>query len=361
MSAVTPGPRCAHHHLYSALARGMPAPPKVATSFQEILEQVWWRLDTALDLEMIRWSAMLGALEALENGTTAIIDHHESPNAIEGSLDVIAEACAEVGVRSVLAYGITDRHGPDGARRGLAENERFIRAGGRGLVGIHAAFTCTDASLRAAAELAEDLGVGVHIHVCEGVGDAGAPDRLAGLTRDDWLLAHCVHLPTDHALRGTILHNPMSNLNNAVGLREPGTLREPGGAGHRRDRRQRPGVLPAGLRPAALGGRHLRARRRPGRGWRPAGTWCPRHAPTRSPGPTTRWIPGTSPSRRGSCRAGSRSTGRWSSPTAGRPGSTPTRSAPRHGSRRPGCTPASESYSGSLAARPSSRPRQGAR
>ncbi len=221
MSAVTPGLVCAHHHLYSALARGMPAPPRVATSFQEILEQVWWRLDTALDLEMIRWSAMLGALEALENGTTAIIDHHESPNAIEGSLDVIAEACAEVGVRSVLAYGITDRHGPDGARRGLAENERFIRAGGRGLVGIHAAFTCSDASLRAAADLAADLGVGVHVHVCEGIGDADAPRRLAGLTRDDWLLAHGVHLPTDHALHGTILHNPMSNLNNAVGYANP--------------------------------------------------------------------------------------------------------------------------------------------
>ena len=129
MSAVTPGLVCAHHHLYSALARGMPAPPRVPTSFQEILEQIWWRLDVALDLEMIRWSAMLGALEALESGTTAIVDHHESPNAIEGSLDVIAEACAEVGVRSLLAYGITDRHGPDGARRGLAENERFLRAG----------------------------------------------------------------------------------------------------------------------------------------------------------------------------------------------------------------------------------------
>jgi hypothetical protein len=121
----------------------------------------------------------------------------------------------------VLAYGITDRHGPDGARRGLAENERFLRAGGRGLVGIHAAFTCSDASLRAAAGLAADVGVGVHVHVCEGVGDVDAPARLAGLTRDDWLLAHGVHLPTDHALRGTILHNPMSNLNNAVGYANP--------------------------------------------------------------------------------------------------------------------------------------------
>src|SRR5680860_637839 len=99
MADTTPGMVCAHHHLYSALARGMPAPPKQPTRFGEILEQVWWRLDTALDLDMIRASALLGATEALMSGTTAIVDHHESPNAIEGSLDVIAEACAEVGVR----------------------------------------------------------------------------------------------------------------------------------------------------------------------------------------------------------------------------------------------------------------------
>ena len=205
----------------------MPPPPAVPTNFQEILEQIWWRLDTALDLEMIRWSAMLGALEALENGTTAIVDHHESPNAIEGSLETIAEACAEVGVRINVAYGITDRHGADGARRGLAENEAFIKGGGPGMVGIHAAFTCSDESLEAAAGLAQDLGVGVHIHVCEGVGDIDAPKRLEGLTTDDWLLSHCVHLPTDHTLRGTILHNPMSNLNNAVGYADPARFSNP--------------------------------------------------------------------------------------------------------------------------------------
>lgn len=221
MSAVTPGLVCGHHHLYSALARGMPPPPKVPTSFQEILEQIWWRLDTALDLEMIRWSAMLGALEALEQGTTAIIDHHESPGEIEGSLDVIAEACAEVGVRVVCAYGVTDRHGPDGALRGIEENRRFLEAGGRGLVGIHAAFTCSDETLEAAAGLAEDLGVGVHIHVAEGIGDIDAPGRIAGLAKDDWLLAHGIHLEDDHGLPGTILHNPRSNLNNAVGYARP--------------------------------------------------------------------------------------------------------------------------------------------
>ena len=124
----THGMVCAHHHLYSALARGMPAPPRTPEGFLDILELVWWRLDVALDLETIEWSAKLGALEALERGTTCIIDHHESPNAIDGSLDVIADACAEVGVRVSCSYGVTDRHGADGARRGLEENDRFLAA-----------------------------------------------------------------------------------------------------------------------------------------------------------------------------------------------------------------------------------------
>ena len=217
----TPGLVCAHHHLYSTLARGMPAPPEAPTTFLGVLEQIWWRLDTALDLQMLEWAAKLGALEALEAGCTAIVDHHESPNAIEGSLSVIADACTEVGVRVVTCYGVTDRHGPDGARRGLAESDRFLAAGGRGMVGVHAAFTCSDETLAAAAELARRHGVGVHIHVAEGPDDAAATRRLEGLSADDWLLIHGVHLPDDHGVRGTIVHNPRSNMNNAVGYARP--------------------------------------------------------------------------------------------------------------------------------------------
>ncbi len=224
MGDTTPGLVCGHHHLYSALARGMPPPPRIPTSFLEILEQLWWRLDVALDLEMLRWSAMLGALEALECGTTAIVDHHESPSVIEGSLDVIAAACAEVGVRVVAAYGVTDRHGRDGARRGLEENERFLSSGGRGMVGVHAAFTCSDETLEAAAGLAADHGVGVHIHVAEGEVDAEAPRRLRHLVDARWLVVHGVHLsvpPPAGLAEATLAHNARSNMNNAVGYAKP--------------------------------------------------------------------------------------------------------------------------------------------
>jgi cytosine/adenosine deaminase-related metal-dependent hydrolase len=197
----------------------MPAPPQQPSNFLEILQQVWWRLDCALDLDMIYWSAKLGAMEALMAGTTGIIDHHESPNAIEGSLDVIARACDEVGVKVVCSYGVTDRHGVDAGQRGLEENRRFIKNGGRGMVGVHAAFTCSDELLNNAAGLAEDLGVGVHIHVAEGDDDIAAGERLEHLAQENWLLVHCVHLDRD--LRGTIAHNPRSNMNNGVGYARP--------------------------------------------------------------------------------------------------------------------------------------------
>ena len=225
MTDMTPGMVCGHHHLYSSLARGMPAPPKTPANFREILEQVWWRLDVALDLEMIKWSAMLGAAEALMCGTTAIIDHHESPNAIDGSLSVIADACATVGVRVNTSYGVTERHGLDAMHRGLVENERFIRSGGRGLVGVHAAFTMSNYGLEQAAGLANDLGVGVHIHVAEGIDDIDAGARLETLAQNDWLLVHCVYL--DRQLRGTIAHNPRSNMNNSVGYGQPTKWKNP--------------------------------------------------------------------------------------------------------------------------------------
>jgi cytosine/adenosine deaminase-related metal-dependent hydrolase len=234
MGATTPGFVCAHHHLYSTLARGMPSPPKTPHSFLSVLQQVWWRLDAALDLDMIYWSAKLGAAEALMSGTTCIIDHHESPNAIEGSLDVIRQACSEVGVRVNVSYGVTDRWQDDGtlldrvatssamtkgARLGLEENRRALLAGTTAMVGVHAAFTVSDETLHAASDLAREFGVGVHIHVAEGPDDADASLRLKDLAQDNWLIIHGVHLR--EPLRGVLVHNARSNMNNSVGYAKP--------------------------------------------------------------------------------------------------------------------------------------------
>ena len=130
-----------------------------------------------------------------------------------------------MGVRVDCCYGVTDRHGHEAALRGLAENERFIRSGGRGRVGVHAAFTCSDETLDAAAGLGADLGTGVHIHVAEGIDDVSAGARLQSLATDDWLIVHAVHLDRD--LPGTIAHNARSNMNNGVGYARPASRPNP--------------------------------------------------------------------------------------------------------------------------------------
>ena len=237
---VIPGNVCAHTHIYSALARGMPyrlAPP---TSFVEILQRVWWRLDRALDPVTIRASALVAGLEAVKAGTTTLVDHHASPNAIDGSLEIVADALAEVGIRSVLCYETTDRDGDAGARMGLDENARFLRAiagGGyplaRGMVGAHASFTLSDDTLDAVADLARTTEAGLHIHAAEDAADEvdavartglRVVDRLLALGALDagTLLAHGVQL-TRHeidavvAAGALVAHNPRSNMNNGVG------------------------------------------------------------------------------------------------------------------------------------------------
>lgn len=235
-TVIVPGNVCAHHHLYSALSRGMPyrlAPP---TTFTEILQRIWWRLDRALDERAIRASALRGGLDALRAGTTTIVDHHASPNAVDGSLDIIAETLAGLGVRSVLCYEVTDRDGPERAAAGVAENRRFLaRAEGlaRGMVGAHASFTLSDDTLGAVVDAARLGGTGVHIHVAEDAADQadaharfgmGVVERLdrAGVLAGDALLAHCVHVaPAEvHAVvdtGATVVCNARSNMNNAVG------------------------------------------------------------------------------------------------------------------------------------------------
>ncbi|NJN96023.1 MAG: amidohydrolase family protein, partial [Anaerolineales bacterium] len=175
---VMPGMICGHTHFYGAFARGMAIPGAPPENFMQILERLWWKVDRALTLEDSKYSALVGLVDAIRHGTTTLIDHHASPNHIDGSLDALAEAATESGLRVGLCYEVTDRNGPDGALAGIAENVRFLKRlqsspdpklGAS--FGLHAAFTVSDDTLDACVEASKGLATGFHIHVAEDKAD----------------------------------------------------------------------------------------------------------------------------------------------------------------------------------------------
>ena len=241
---VMPGNICAHTHFYGAFARGMPIPGQPPEAFPDILRKLWWPLDKSLNLEDVRASALIMLVDAIRNGTTTLIDHHASPNAIQGSLDVIAEAVDGSGLRAVLCYEVTDRDGEAKRTAGIEENQRFIQrtrqeqvAGGRvaATFGLHASLTLSDAALEACRQ-AVSQDVGFHIHVAEhpvdqydSLAKSGmrVVDRLLrhGMLGPHSIVVHAVHVDAREvnllAETGTwVTHQPRSNMNNGVGVPE---------------------------------------------------------------------------------------------------------------------------------------------
>lgn len=239
---VMPGNICAHTHFYGAYARGLAIPGAAPANFPEILERLWWSLDKALDRKSVEYSALVCLVDAIRHGTTTLIDHHASPNAIEGSLDVIAEAVDRSGLRANLCYEVTDRDGPERARAGINENVRFIEsvrrerpAEGRlgAMFGLHASLTLSDQTLHACRDACPD-DVGFHIHVAEDAADEydsleksgmRVVDRLEkhGILGPKSIIVHAVHIDAQEMLllkesRSWVSHQPRSNMNNAVGL-----------------------------------------------------------------------------------------------------------------------------------------------
>jgi putative selenium metabolism protein SsnA len=239
---VMPGNICAHTHYYGAYARGMAIPGPAPKDFPEILAKLWWPLDKALDEDSVRLSALVHLVDAVKHGTTTLIDHHASPNFIDGSLDVIADAVDQSGLRSVLCYEVTDRDGSEKAQAGIKENTRFIEraasgelAGGRlaATFGLHASLTLSDETLDACKQAAGE-GIGFHVHVAEHEADEydsleksglRAIDRLNkhGMLGPKTIVAHGIHIDAAEvrllAETGTWLtHQPRSNMNNGVGV-----------------------------------------------------------------------------------------------------------------------------------------------
>jgi len=222
-----------HHHVYSGLARGMPAPAKTPANFREILQYIWWNLDKMLDKETIEASALATAIACAKAGSTFAIDHHASPGYIRGSLEVIAGVFEKVGVGHLLCYEVTDRDGMHLAQDGLEENLHHIK-NHQGLIGLHASFTVSDQTLAQAARIMEETGAGVHMHLAEDLYDQHhciekygmrVAQRLQnfGFTRNSKsILVHGIHIDEKErellaSDKAWIAQNMESNLKNKVG------------------------------------------------------------------------------------------------------------------------------------------------
>jgi putative selenium metabolism protein SsnA len=255
---VMPGLINAHTHFYSTFARGL-TKAKPSANFVEVLNNLWWRLDSALTVEDCYYSALVPLLDAIRHGTTTLIDHHASPNAVAGSLTAIAKAVRQTGLRACLCYELSDRDGARIAQAGLDENVAFIRRCQRlgrrsgaavsssqpaapnseppalaALFGLHASFTLKNSTLEKAAALGHELQTGFHIHVAEAASDQQyaqahfrqrVVERLEkfGILGPQSIAAHCVHVTRREmdllaSSRTAVVHNPQSNLNNAVGI-----------------------------------------------------------------------------------------------------------------------------------------------
>lgn len=249
---LMPGNICAHTHFYGAYARGMAIPGESPKDFPEILEKLWWPLDKALDEQSIRFSTLVHLVDAIKHGTTTLIDHHASPNAISGSLDVIAQAVEESGLRALICYEVTDRDGEEKALAGIKENLRFIARVAEGNLvdgrlaatfGLHASLTLSDKTLEACrAALPDDAGF--HIHVAEHEIDqedslAKSGKRVVQRLADHGILgprsiaAHAIHVDEAEiellAETGTwVTHQPRSNMNNGVGVAQVERLLDAG-------------------------------------------------------------------------------------------------------------------------------------
>ncbi len=241
---MIPGLINSHHHAYSALARGIRLDAPIP-DFPARLENLWWRLDCALDRDGVRLSALVTAIESVRHGCTTVIDHHSSPAVIRGSLDAVSAGFGALGMTRVLCYETTDRNGPAALGDAIDENLAFAEAHAvdvevGALFGLHASFTLGAASLE---RIARDKphSLPIHVHMAEDLCDVnharsegfeGPLDRLHsfGLVTAESLIAHGVHLSNKEKtlaadLGVTVAHNPESNLNNRVGYADPDTLR----------------------------------------------------------------------------------------------------------------------------------------
>lgn len=198
----------------------------------EWLNEKIWPLEAKLQAEHIYYGTLLACIEMIKSGTTTFADMYFF-------MDQAARAVEQSGMRAVLARGLigTAPHG----LQALEENKELIRqyqgaANGRitTMLGPHAPYTCPPDYLEKVMAAAEELGVGLHIHVAETATEYAdivnqygkspvAHLESLGLFKYPTLAAHCVHLDNSDieilAKNGvSVAHNPESNMKLASGI-----------------------------------------------------------------------------------------------------------------------------------------------
>lgn len=248
---LIPGLIISHDHLYSSLARGIALKKDSPRNFYEILDKLWWKLDLALDRDSVYYSALIGLIDAIKSGVTTIIDHHASFGYIKNSLDEIENAQNQIKLRVSTCFEVSDRWGEDKAKESIQENLRFIekhKSKKNSFIvptfGLHALFTISEKTLKICSEIVKEYKTPIHVHVSEDRFDRDYNIRFFGLSpverlykenilNEKTLLVHCVHIDENDInlikeKNSIVIHNPESNMNNAVGLPDIFKLLEKG-------------------------------------------------------------------------------------------------------------------------------------
>ena len=225
---AVPGLINCHTHAAMTLLRGYADD----LPLMQWLSEKIWPLEAKLESEDIYWGSMLCCLEMIKSGTTSFADMYFH-------MPEVARAVEKAGMRACLSRGLIGI-GPE-ADSALEQSRQFVKdwhgaANGRitTMLGPHAPYTCPPDYLKKVIALADELGVGIHIHLSESrtevediTRDYGkSPVKLmleTGLLERQVLAAHCVHLSEEDidilVQKGVgVAHNPESNMKLASGI-----------------------------------------------------------------------------------------------------------------------------------------------
>jgi 5-methylthioadenosine/S-adenosylhomocysteine deaminase len=243
--AVLPGLVNAHTHLSQTFVKGLGD----SKTLLDWLKGVIWPFQAALTPDEVYLATLLGLVENLRCGVTALTEHHKITNSPAHS-DAVLRAAAEVGLRFTLAYGWVDLgNSAQPAADILAELHRLHgRYHGkqdgrlRVAIGPMAPWRCSNALIQQTYALAELWDVSFHLHTAETREEVDLLVSRENLRHVEWLdalgvlgprtqLVHSVWL-SDHELDliersgARVIHCATSNMYLASGIAPVPAMRQ---------------------------------------------------------------------------------------------------------------------------------------